>query len=148
MVARFHNQAAADEAAEGFTSRFRDHLVPEEIPEFVISTEHSGMEIGYVLKQGGLVSSTSEAIRMIKQGAVRMDSEVVSNEKLTILVGSFHVYQIGRRRFKIKLITLKNELSIEAKPSTNDFASIKISISFCRISPRLKHKAEINRMSP
>lgn len=104
IVARFHSQEAAQQAEENFTQRFREHLIPEDLEELVISTEHQGLEVGYILKQAGLVSSTSEAIRMIKQGAVKLDGKVVSSEKLIISKGDSHIYQVGRRRFaKVKL---------------------------------------------
>ncbi len=105
MVARFHGNAAAEEADAHFTQRFKEHLTPEDLPETVIVTEEQGLEIGYILKQAGLVNSTSEAIRMIKQNAVKMDGEMVSNMKLVVLAGHTHVFQVGRRKFvKVKLV--------------------------------------------
>lgn len=98
MVCRFHSQEAAMQAAKNFTQRFREHLIPENLELVEILTEHSGIEIGHVLKQAGLVSSTSEAIRMIRQKAVKLDGKVVSTEKLIISNGSVHIYQVGRRR--------------------------------------------------
>lgn len=104
MVTRFHSAQDAIQAEENFTLRFREHLIPEDLEELVLSTEHTGLEIGYVLKQAGLVSSTSEAMRMIKQGAVKVDGKVVSTEKLIISKDSIHIYQVGRRRFaKVRL---------------------------------------------
>ena len=99
IVARFHDDSAAEAAKQEFISRFRDGAMPDEMPELTLEAEGGTLGIAHLLKGAGLVSSTSEAFRMIKQGAVRIDGERVEDRSLTIDVGSTNVYQVGRRRF-------------------------------------------------
>jgi tyrosyl-tRNA synthetase len=99
IVARFHDAAAAEGAKQEFISRFREGAMPEDMPELTLQTEDGSLGIAHLLKGAGLVSSTSEAFRMIKQGAVRIDGERVEDRALTIDAGSTNVYQVGRRRF-------------------------------------------------
>ena len=99
IVARFHDEAAAEAAKEEFISRFREGAMPEDMPELTLETEGGTLGIAHLLKGAGLVSSTSEAFRMIKQGAVRIDGERIEDRSLTIDAGSTNVYQVGRRRF-------------------------------------------------
>jgi len=99
IVARFHDAAAAEAAKQEFISRFREGAMPDEMPELTLETDNGMLGIAHVLKGAGLVSSTSEAFRMIKQGAVRIDGERVEDRSLTINAGSTNVYQVGRRRF-------------------------------------------------
>jgi tyrosyl-tRNA synthetase len=73
--------------------------MPDEMPELTLDTEGGTLGIAHLLKAAGLVSSTSEAFRMIKQGAVRIDGERVEDRSLTLDAGSTNVYQVGRRRF-------------------------------------------------
>ena len=99
IVARFHDGAAAEGAKQEFISRFREGAMPEDMPELTLETEGGTLGIAHLLKGAGLVGSTSEAFRMIKQGAVRIDGERVEDRALTIDAGSTNVYQVGRRRF-------------------------------------------------
>ena len=99
IVARFHDDAAADAAKQEFISRFREGAMPEDMPELTLESDGGTLGIAHLLKGAGLVSSTSEAFRMIKQGAVRIDGERVEDRSLTIDAGSTNVYQVGRRRF-------------------------------------------------
>ena len=99
IVARFHDAAAAEGAKQEFISRFREGAMPEDMPELTLDSEGGTLGIAHLLKGAGLVSSTSEAFRMIKQGAVRIDGERVEDRSLTIDAGSTNVYQVGRRRF-------------------------------------------------
>jgi tyrosyl-tRNA synthetase len=99
IVARFHDEAAAAAARQEFISRFREGAMPEDMPEISLEAQDGTLGIAHLLKGAGLVSSTSEAFRMIKQGAVRIDGERVEDRGLTIDVGSTNVYQVGRRRF-------------------------------------------------
>jgi len=99
IVARFHDDQAAAEAKQEFISRFREGAMPEDMPELSLETQDGALGIAHLLKGAGLVSSTSEAFRMIKQGAVRIDGERVEDRALTIDAGSTNVYQVGRRRF-------------------------------------------------
>ena len=99
IVARFHNQAAAETAQQNFVARFQRHELPEDLPEVILKAlDHNGMPLANLLKEAGLVDSTSDAIRMIKQGAVKMDGEKIAEIKQVIPVGSSHVYQVGKRR--------------------------------------------------
>jgi len=105
IVARFHDNKAAEAAKQEFISRFREGAMPDDMPELTLETQDGGLGIAHLLKGAGLVSSTSEAFRMIKQGAVRIDGERVEDRALTIDAGSTNVYQVGRRRFaRVSLI--------------------------------------------
>ena len=100
LVARFHDQAAADKARESFVSRFRKNEIPDEMPELTLDCGAAGvLGIAHLLHQAGLVSSTSEAFRMIKQGAVRLDGERVSDKALELAAGQTHIVQVGKRRY-------------------------------------------------
>jgi tyrosyl-tRNA synthetase len=99
VVARFHGAPAARAAEEGFIARHRDRALPTDIEETVL-TSAEPLGIAYVLHGAGLASSTSDAIRMIKQGAVRIDNERIEDPKTLIEVeGKGRVYQVGKRRF-------------------------------------------------
>lgn len=99
LVARFHDAAKARAALEGFVARFQRGALPEEIPEQVLPAGEGGvLPIANLLKDAGLVGSTSEAIRLIGQGAVRVDGERVEDTRLSCAAGSQHIYQVGKRR--------------------------------------------------
>ena len=99
LVTRFHGEKAAKMAHGHFVSRFKHHELPTDLEEMVLKSEKSMMEIGYILHRAGLVSSTSDALRMIRQGAVRIDGERIEDTKLLIPAGESHLYQVGKRRF-------------------------------------------------
>jgi tyrosyl-tRNA synthetase len=99
IVARFHDDQAAEAAKQEFIARFREGAMPEDMPELTLEVKDGALGIAHLLRDAGLVSSTSEAFRMIKQGAVRIDGERVEDRALTIDAGSTNVYQVGRRRF-------------------------------------------------
>ncbi len=99
IVARFHDAAMAKAAKIEFIARFQQGAMPEEMPELKLQAEDGQLGIAHILKGAGLVSSTSEAFRMIKQGAVRIDGERVEDRSLQIDAGSTSIYQVGRRRF-------------------------------------------------
>ncbi len=99
LVERFHSRSDADRAHQTFVSRFRKGQMPDEMPEPVLQTGGEGMPIANLLKEAGLVKSTSEAMRMIKQGAVRIDGERISDNSIRVEAGSVQVYQVGKRRF-------------------------------------------------
>lgn len=106
IVERFHNQAAAVQAYENFVARFQQGQIPEEMPEIIVTVASEAISITQLLKEAGLTASTSEAIRMIQQGAVKIDGERVSDRALQIPVTSNHVYQVGKRRFaRVKINT-------------------------------------------
>ncbi|MSP27023.1 MAG: tyrosine--tRNA ligase [Methylococcales bacterium] len=99
IVERFHNKEAAAKALENFEARFQRGAMPDEMDEVTVKGEATGCTITHLLKEAGLTASTSEAIRMINQGAVKIDGEKVSDTKLLLAVGSNHVYQVGKRKF-------------------------------------------------
>ena len=99
LVARFHDCDAATAAREEFVARFREGAMPEEMPELTLAGENGRLGLAHLLKQAGLVSSTSEAFRMIGQGAVRIDGVRVDDRALEISAGTTHVYQVGKRKF-------------------------------------------------
>ncbi len=99
LVERFHSREAAKKANENFVARFRQGALPEDMPELALEGGESGMPITNLLKEAGLVRSTSEALRMIKQGAVRVDGERLEDPALCCRPGSAHIYQVGKRRF-------------------------------------------------
>jgi tyrosyl-tRNA synthetase len=106
IVERFHNQSAAVQAYENFVARFQQGQIPEEMPEVIVTVASAAIPITQLLKEAGLTVSTSEAIRMIQQGAVKIDGERVSDRALQIQVTSNHVYQVGKRRFaRVKINT-------------------------------------------
>ncbi len=73
--------------------------MPEDMPELELTAKDGGLAIGNLLKDAKLVNSTSDAMRMIKQGAVKIDGDRVEDAKLVIKPGTQHVYQVGKRRF-------------------------------------------------
>jgi tyrosyl-tRNA synthetase len=98
IVARFHSRAAAEQALAEFEARFRDHAIPENLPEIAIAAAEP-MALAQVMKQANLVPSTSEALRMIEQGGVRIDGERVSDRALRLAPGTQAVLQVGKRKF-------------------------------------------------
>ncbi|MBL4899760.1 MAG: tyrosine--tRNA ligase [Colwellia sp.] len=99
LIARFHDEAAAEAAHQEFINRFQKGAMPDEMPEFALTPEKGEIAIANLLKEAGLVSSTSDAYRMIKQGAAKIDGEKVTDKGLTITSGSKAVYQVGKRKF-------------------------------------------------
>ena len=99
IVARFNDIAAAEGAKKEFISRFQQGAMPDEIPELTLQSQDGQLGIAHLLKSAGLVSSTSEAFRMIKQGAVKIDGQRIDDRSLQIEAGSVGVYQVGKRKF-------------------------------------------------
>ena len=99
IVERFHDHAAAEHAMQDFLQRFQKGQIPDDMPEVDLAKAEQPWLVGNVLKQAGLVPSTSEAMRMIKQGAVKIDGQRVEDGKLTIDVGTDAVFQVGKRKF-------------------------------------------------
>jgi len=105
IVERFHDAPAAKRAKEDFIGRFQKGAIPDDMPEMEIASAQSHMSIANILKDAGLTKSTSDALRMIRQGAVKIDGQKVSDEKLKIAKGTSGVYQVGKRKFaKITLV--------------------------------------------
>lgn len=99
IIARFHDDAAAESAHQDFITRFQKNAIPDDIPEVSLEIEGEGYAIANLLKDAGLVASTSEAMRMIKQGAVKIDGEKVADNKLTFSEAKEAVFQVGKRKF-------------------------------------------------
>jgi tyrosyl-tRNA synthetase len=103
LVARFRSMADAEQARKNFVNRFQKGVVPDDIPECVLESDN-GLPIANALKDAGLVSSTSEGFRMIKQGAVRLDGQKVNDRGLVLAKGTEVVCQVGKRKFaRLKL---------------------------------------------
>jgi tyrosyl-tRNA synthetase len=104
IVARFHSHAEAEAAHRAFIEQFRQGKLPEDIPSLQVSAEQA-LTLPKLLKEVGLTASTSDALRMIKQGAVRIDGERIADAALLLPQGSEHIYQVGKRRFaRVKII--------------------------------------------
>ncbi len=100
IIERFHNQSAANQAQQNFIARFQKGAIPDDITEIELDTgEYEGFPIAILLRQAKLVNSTSDAYRMIKQGAVKINSKKVSERNLMIEKGFEGVFQVGKRRF-------------------------------------------------
>lgn len=104
IVARFHSVKDAEKALEDFQTRSKGG-VPDYVPEMSISIEGSAVGVGQLLKLAGLVESTSEAMRVIQQGGVRLDSQKVEDKNLQLSKGVTVIAQVGKRKFaKITLV--------------------------------------------
>jgi tyrosyl-tRNA synthetase len=99
LITRFHNEAAAQTAHNEFINRFQKGAMPEDMRELTITTENGEIAIANLLKEAGLVTSTSDAFRMIKQGAAKIDGEKITERSVVINAGSTAVYQVGKRKF-------------------------------------------------
>ena len=99
IVERFHSASDARSAKEEFVNRFQKGAMPASIVEKVVSSSGEEMPIATVIKEAGLVASTSEALRMLEQGAVRIDGERVTDRDKKIGVGDAGIFQVGKRRF-------------------------------------------------
>ncbi|MGL6258403.1 tyrosine--tRNA ligase [Vibrio sp. WXL210] len=95
IIARFHSEADAEAAEQEFVNRFAKNQIPDEMAEFSFE---AGLPVSNLLKEAGLCSSTSEAMRMVKQGAAKIDGEKVVDAKFTPQAGTF-VFQVGKRKF-------------------------------------------------
>ena len=104
IIERFHDGRAAVKALENFEARFQRGAMPDEIDEIELKIQGSSFCIANLLKESGLTSGTSDAIRLINQGAVKIDGEKVSDAKLEISINTQNIYQVGKRKFaKVKL---------------------------------------------
>jgi tyrosyl-tRNA synthetase len=83
--------------------------LPSDLPEVTVATEGTPVAIAHLLKEAGLVASTSEALRLIGQGGVKIDGQRVDDRALQLATGSVHVYQVGKRRYaRVKVVNSKN----------------------------------------
>jgi tyrosyl-tRNA synthetase len=100
IVSRFHGGVSAGEQAmQNFIAQFQRGAIPDDISEITLKMDAESYCIANLLKDAGLTSSTSEAVRMINQGAVKIDGEKVADPKLAIRTGTSHIYQVGKRKF-------------------------------------------------
>ena len=106
LISRFHDDESADLAETNFINQFQKKNIPDDIEEVSLVLSEGSIPLANLLKDCELTSSTSEAIRMIKQGAVRIDEKKITDTKYKISSGTSAVYQVGKRKFK--KITLQN----------------------------------------
>jgi tyrosyl-tRNA synthetase len=100
LVSRFHDPSSAQRAKEDFITRFQKGAIPNEMPSMELPTREEGtLPIANLLKDAGLVKSTTEALRMISQGAVRINGVRIKDRGLLLSSGTTQVYQVGKRRF-------------------------------------------------
>ena len=100
LISRFHDLKSADLAETNFVNQFQKKNMPDDIEEISFSLSDDSIPLSNLLKECGMTKSTSEAIRMIKQGAVRIDEKKVTDLKLLIHSGTSAVFQVGKRKFK------------------------------------------------
>ena len=98
IVDRFHGAGSGARARDEFVARFQQGALPEDLPEITLSAPGGSLDLAHVLKGAGLVPSTSEAFRQIKQGAVRVDGARVEDGATSFAPGAKHVFQVGKRR--------------------------------------------------
>ncbi|KFZ38345.1 tyrosine--tRNA ligase [Shewanella mangrovi] len=99
IIARFHDEAAAAGAEQNFINRFQKGAMPDDIPELTLAAGDEGLPLANLLKEAGLVGSTSEAMRMVKQGAVKLDGEKIEDSKQVFAAGTTAIFQVGKRKF-------------------------------------------------
>ena len=100
LIARFHDDKSADLAESDFINQFQKKNIPDDIEEVSLTLSKSSIPLVNLLKDCGMTSSTSEAMRMIQQGAVRIDEEKIVDTKHIISSGTSAIYQVGKRKFK------------------------------------------------
>jgi tyrosyl-tRNA synthetase len=105
MVARFHSTHDANNALTDFEARFKRGALPDDIPETIIQTQENALPLTQLLKQTGLTTSTSEAIRLIKQGGIKLDNEKIEDKAVQITQGETVIIQVGKRKFAKVTIT-------------------------------------------
>jgi tyrosyl-tRNA synthetase len=99
IVERFHGKPAAESALADFEARFRHGEIPEDMPEVKLTAPEGGLAVAQMLKQAGLTASTTEAMRMIEQGGVKLDGERLTDRTLKVASGATIVAQVGKRKF-------------------------------------------------
>lgn len=104
IITRFHDKTSAENALEDFQRRFKQNEMPEEIDEIHLAIEGSDVSLANLLKDAGLVASTSEARRLLQGGGVKIDGVKAEDPNLQIPVNSQHVYQVGKRKFAKVLV--------------------------------------------
>ena len=99
IISRFHSNEAAVEARQGFIAQFQKGAIPDDIPVVELNSDQGGVAVANLLKDAGLVNSTSDGHRMVKQGAVKMDGGKITDSRVKIEAGGPYVFQVGKRRF-------------------------------------------------
>ena len=99
IIARFHSEAEATAAREGFIAQFAKNKIPDDIPELSFDAPADGYPIANLLKDAGLCGSTSDAMRMIQQGAAKIDGEKIADKSVRVMKGTKGVFQVGKRKF-------------------------------------------------
>ncbi len=99
IIARFHSEAEATAAREGFIAQFAKNKIPDDIPELSFAAPADGYPIANLLKDAGLCGSTSDAMRMIQQGAAKIDGEKIADKSVRVMKGMEGVFQVGKRKF-------------------------------------------------
>ena len=100
IISRFHDQDSAENAEHNFLNQFQRKNIPENIEELSLEWAESSILLPNLLKEAGMTGSTSEAIRMIKQGGVRINEEKITDPKHSVSKGESSIYQVGKRKFK------------------------------------------------
>jgi len=99
IVARFHSKRDAEAALLDFEARFRRGAIPDDMLEKVLHAEKDGLPIAQLLKQAGLTASTTEALRLIEQGGIKLNGEKVSDKTIKLNRGQTAIVQVGKRKF-------------------------------------------------
>ena len=100
LIARFHDDEAAHEAEKNFINQFQKKNIPDSIEELTLEWKEDSILLPNLLKEAGMTDSTSEAMRLIKQGGVRIDEKKITDPKHSVLKDSTAIYQVGKRKFK------------------------------------------------
>ena len=100
IIVRFHDEAAADSAYLNFVNQFQKKQIPHDIEEVKLIIASSSKALPNLLKDSGMLKSTSEAMRLIKQGAVKIDEQKIEDPKFQVKKGTNQTYQVGKRNFK------------------------------------------------
>jgi tyrosyl-tRNA synthetase len=111
MVERFHGPVSAEAAVAAFDARFRLNAVPEDVPEVFVQCPSGGLAIANVLKEAGLVASTSEGLRLLSQGGVRVDGDRVADKGLMLMPGGTRLLQVGKRKLARVTLSIPSPMS-------------------------------------
>ena len=142
IVARFHSQEAADEALKDFELRSKGGI-PDEVPTVAIDISEQSISVPQLLKQAGLVTSTSEAMRAIEQGGVKLDGEKVTDKHQQVAKGPEVVAQVGKRKFaRVTISSFKCNYFVKN-------ATFLLTRFYCSVecALRFKHEAGSNKKS-
>ncbi len=117
LVTRFHGEEHAERAHRDFVIKFQRREIPADIPVREVSTAGASVSIAYVLKSAGLVKTTSEGMRLIKQGAVSIDGERIEDPKRELAAGQSVIFKVGKRRFARVTVTGDSKASGSSDPN-------------------------------